>query len=27
MDQFLDYADRGNAFAKAIEQKVSKNNG
>ena len=27
MDQFLDYADRGNAFAKAIEQKVTKNNG
>ena len=27
MDQFLDYADRGNAFAKAIEQRVSKHNG
>lgn len=27
MDQFLDYADRGNAFAKAIEQGVSKDNG
>jgi UDP-N-acetylmuramoylalanine--D-glutamate ligase len=27
MDQFLDYADRGNAFAKAIEQEVSRNHG
>ncbi|MEI8231501.1 MAG: UDP-N-acetylmuramoyl-L-alanine--D-glutamate ligase, partial [Actinomycetes bacterium] len=27
MDQFLDYADRGSAFAKAIEQGVSKHNG
>lgn len=27
MDQFLDYADRGNAFAKAIEQGVRKSNG
>lgn len=27
MDQFLDYADRGNAFAKAIEQGVSKHHG
>jgi UDP-N-acetylmuramoylalanine--D-glutamate ligase len=27
MDQFLDYEDRGNAFAKAIEQGVSKDNG
>ncbi|MEY2815672.1 MAG: hypothetical protein RJA78_248 [Actinomycetota bacterium] len=27
MDQFLDYAARGNAFAKAIEQRVRKTNG
>lgn len=27
MDQFLDYADRGNAFAKAIEQGVNKHHG
>lgn len=27
MDQFLDYADRGNAFKKAIEQEVRRNHG
>jgi UDP-N-acetylmuramoylalanine--D-glutamate ligase len=27
MDQFIDYADRGNAFAKAIEQGVRNTNG
>jgi hypothetical protein len=27
MDQFLDYADRGNAFTKAIEQEVRRNHG
>jgi UDP-N-acetylmuramoylalanine--D-glutamate ligase len=27
MDQFLDYADRGSSFSKAIQQKVIKNNG
>jgi UDP-N-acetylmuramoylalanine--D-glutamate ligase len=27
MDQFLDYEDRGNAFAKAIEQEVRRTNG
>ena len=27
MDQFIDYADRGNAFAKAIEQGVRSTNG
>jgi UDP-N-acetylmuramoylalanine--D-glutamate ligase len=27
MDQFLDYEDRGNAFAKAIEQEIRRTNG